>query len=402
MRFGAALFVLSIGFAHASPPVPAKLTACVLDGIMVTDDGFAITLAGSRRVDLTRYAGKKIRVTGDLQPGDMLFPTADVEVLGTCSADEKLHMLPTLAHVYRRQADRATAPAAPTAAPARKAPVIDCPDHTCYQIVRVPKAGGAPVVLRTAQLNGHIFVDASYVYWSEGDVGAWKMMRQPKRGGAPTSVAAGTLRGDMVRGPDGFYGVVSGGLAALGDGKRLRMLVPGVGADVAVDHDNVYFGEYGPENSTTIRSLPLGAGTGRTLAVGQPVSTTLAAANGELYWANINVPPIGGGQILKVPIGGGRLRTVVDTQAHLHPWALAVDARSVYWVEWDGSGYALSRAPKDGGDPTLLGIAPAQPMRQPRSDRARRHPRVLERSRERRSGGEGGRRCRGSGPARAW
>ena len=143
--FAAALCALSSA-VPASPAVATQLTACVLDGIMVTSDGHPITLAGPRRVDLAPYAGKKIRVTGELHPGDVLFPTADLQVLGACSAAEKLAMLEVLARVYRAQADRDSAPPArPAPATAPRRPPID--SHVYWNaregIARVAKAGGA-------------------------------------------------------------------------------------------------------------------------------------------------------------------------------------------------------------------------------------------------------------------
>jgi len=355
--------VCTAGIGAASAPVAKTATGCVLDGVFVTSDGFRITVS---RVDLTPYAGKKIRVTGDLYPGDTLIPNAPIDVLGACSANEKLAMLPVLARVYRDQAD---GPAAPSTKPTRRPAAIDCADRTCYQVIRVPKAGGKAVVLRTAPLVGHIFVDKSNVYWSEGAVSGWDMMKLPKARpkDKPTSVAKGTLRGPMVRGPKGFYGIVDGGLAALEDGKPARILVPEA-SEVAIDADHLYYSDYGPENSGSFIALPLAGGPSRTLAASEPVPTTPFVANGELYWANINVPPLGGGEIMRVSIGGGVRTPVVATLPKLTPWALTADARSVYWVEWSKAGYEVYRAPRTGGDRTLLGIAPANVMNRDNRD----------------------------------
>ena len=71
---------------------------------------------------------------------------------------------------------------------------------------------------------------------------------------------------------------------------------------------------------------------------------------------------------MRVPIGGGVVRPVVDTQPNMTAWALAADARSVFWVEWAPTGYALYRAPKDGGDRTLVGLAAAQVMHRDNRD----------------------------------
>src|SRR5262245_57094626 len=101
MRWLVALCVLFSDVVPASAPIPVKLVTCVLDGIPITLDGHPISLAGPRRIDLAPFAGKKIRITGNLTPGDRLFPTADIEVLGACSPDEKLELLYALADIYR-------------------------------------------------------------------------------------------------------------------------------------------------------------------------------------------------------------------------------------------------------------------------------------------------------------
>jgi hypothetical protein len=228
------------------------------------------------------------------------------------------------------------------------------------------------VILRRAtQLIGHIFVDGLYVYWSEGAIGDWQMMRQPKLGGPPSAIAKGTLRGSMVRATDGFYAITDSGLTALPDGKPERVLVASHAvSEVAIGSDSLFWTEYRPENSMAILTMPLVGGAPRVLACGQPAASNLWVANGMLHWANLGVPPLGGSQILGLPVGGGVPRTLVEGSQELFPWALRADAQWIYWVEAHGhSGYALYRAPVKGGERTLLGSSPTETMNRDNRDR---------------------------------
>ena len=103
MRVMAVLCALLFGVVQASAPIAAKLTACVLDGVVITTDGAPITLTGPHHIDLAAYAGKKIRLAGSLSPGDLFSPSADPDVLGACSAAEKFDILPALARVEVEQ-----------------------------------------------------------------------------------------------------------------------------------------------------------------------------------------------------------------------------------------------------------------------------------------------------------
>jgi hypothetical protein len=98
----------------------------------------------------------------------------------------------------------------------------------------------------------------------------------------------------MVRGPERVLRRRRWHLAALDDNKPTRMLVPGADNEIAVDHDRLYFAEYGPENRRRYGRCRLQVARS-SRAAGQPVSTTLFAANGELYWAT-PLPPLGGGR----------------------------------------------------------------------------------------------------------
>jgi hypothetical protein len=367
MRVWPCLLLASV--AYASGPVAVKLTVCVIDGAAITLDGNLI----SPHEDLSAFGGKKVELDGDLYPGDVFKSKVAPRAIGTCTADEKLKLLPALARFY----DEAKTVPVLAAKPRPPRATIDCdakPSDACYELVRVPKAGGKPVVLRRARdatLIGHVFVDATYLYWSEGTIGDWKMLRQPKTGGAISTVAKGSLRGPLVRAPEGFYGVVDEGLVALPDQKAPQLLAPKWSAlDVAYAGGALYWTESGPAGSSIIKTQHVPGGTPAVLAMNQPNATVPAIANGTLYWSNINVPPAGGAQIVGMPLDGGVPQVLVPTSHALFPWALAVDASWLYWTQWSvgAVGYSLFRAPATGGDAQLLGVAPTLAMNRDNRD----------------------------------
>lgn len=73
--------------AEASRPVRRTISGCVVDGTLVSDDGYRIRVTDSRtrrRVDLARFEGRRIRYTGSLLPGDVYFVQGRPAVLGPC------------------------------------------------------------------------------------------------------------------------------------------------------------------------------------------------------------------------------------------------------------------------------------------------------------------------------
>ncbi len=371
--------------APAPPKMPGSttLTACVMDGAVITVDGFLIHAYRDphQPLDVTSYNGQKIELEGTLSPGDLFHATSPAKPLDACGAELKLALLPALARHYRQQvsadADRRTAwlPPRPAAGVGGKpAPVLDCADRICYEIVRVPKDGGTPAVLRRStiigSLIGHVVADERFVYWTEGKIGDWKMMRRAKSTGEIDSVAHGSLRGPLERTPDGFVvEIFDEGLFAMPDGKEARALVPGQYriSEMTVAGDDLYWTEYRPHNSTAILTMPRAGGTPSVLACGQPVASLITVAGKDLVWANLNIPPTGTKQIVALPREGGIPHVLVDVAGF--PLALAADATSVYWVEASPEGYNLLRAPIGGGAPARVGTAPARTMHRDNRDR---------------------------------
>jgi hypothetical protein len=251
--------------------------------------------------------------------------------------------------------------------------VLDCenpPAGICYRLVRVPKAGGAPAILSAGHLIGHVFVDDRYVYWSEGEIGAWQLMRMDKLHGTfAEPMGRGAFRVSLLRAEHSTFGIFDEGLVELQDQKAARVLVPGErGGDVTMDEAHLYWLSYGAGNSLSVRRTARGASTPApgTLANGGNAASYLALRDGQLYWANLERLS-SGGHILRMPASGASepVEVVATPSA---PWALAVDDSHVYWSEWQAGGYAVARAPRQGGAPSPVSVAPARVMNRDNRD----------------------------------
>jgi hypothetical protein len=85
---GIAVFISGVGLAEASRPVRKAIVGCVTDGTLISLDGYPIRVMNARTraaVDLSRYEGKKVRLSGSLLPGDIYFTDAAPAVLGACT-----------------------------------------------------------------------------------------------------------------------------------------------------------------------------------------------------------------------------------------------------------------------------------------------------------------------------
>jgi hypothetical protein len=72
--------------------VRKDIIGCVSGGALTSDDGYPIRVTDRRTqdaVDLRRYNGKKIRVRGNLLPGDMFFLDGSPRVLGSCPGADR-------------------------------------------------------------------------------------------------------------------------------------------------------------------------------------------------------------------------------------------------------------------------------------------------------------------------
>ena len=81
-----AVFALHASVADASAPVRKSYQGCVVDGDYVAGR-YVIRLfdRDRNRIDVTRFEGQRLAVTGDLLPGDILFVLDGPTPLGPCA-----------------------------------------------------------------------------------------------------------------------------------------------------------------------------------------------------------------------------------------------------------------------------------------------------------------------------
>jgi hypothetical protein len=201
------------------------------------------------------------------------------------------------------------------------------------EVWRVPLDGGVPTALfrltDDACIQG-VAVDASDVYFTNGTVS-----KVPRTGGAPiVLVPAPTggfgCDGALVASATDLYwvghcsgfGGTSGALSSVpiagGAAVAIDPAAPG-GEAIAIDAANVYWASGG-----MIRSLPLAGGPARAIA---PTDTVfgIAVDATDVYWTTAS-------SVMKAPLAGGAPTTLAATGGRA---AIAVDASRVYWGAGD-------------------------------------------------------------------
>lgn len=84
----AGLFVFSANPVEGSQPVQKVIVGCVVNGALISDDGYHIRVRDSatrKELRLDRYEGMRVRIRGQLLPGDNYFIEAAPRVLGRCT-----------------------------------------------------------------------------------------------------------------------------------------------------------------------------------------------------------------------------------------------------------------------------------------------------------------------------
>ena len=83
----AAVFVpLAVAPANASKPVPKTIIGCIFNGELVSSDGYEIRprYADGRTVDLKKFEGRGVSISGDLLPGDAFILNKPPRATGPC------------------------------------------------------------------------------------------------------------------------------------------------------------------------------------------------------------------------------------------------------------------------------------------------------------------------------
>ncbi|WP_437923159.1 hypothetical protein WMF37_29495 [Sorangium sp. So ce291] len=257
-------------------------------------------------------------------------------------------------------------------------------------------AGGAlaprgPVVLASGPSEpSSMAVDATHVYWTVDD----QVLKVPLEGGSPVSLVSGShlyptegiaLDADHVYWISYYEGVFR---VPKSGGPLVHIVsVSTSAANVAVDDDFVYMGEFGAEDVYGFAKIVKAPKTGGALTdVAEAIDgvDVIAIDADHVYWINSSrervykVSKAGGSPvelfrtgplrhneysistsdtdvlwasqqgIMKGPKSGGST-VLLHMTGQVH--GMAVDSENVYWTQW---GSDIAKGPLTGGEPTLI------------------------------------------------
>jgi sugar lactone lactonase YvrE len=187
-------------------------------------------------------------------------------------------------------------------------------------ITKTPIGGGTAITLARGQASAiALAVDRTHVYWIDlaSRKSAGTVDEIPIQGGTVKTLATSKTFGDSyyLNSPD----------------------------SIAVDAKSVYWTDM---TAGTVNEVPRFGGRVTILASHQTDPESLAVEGGHVYWVNNGYGKQG--TVNSVPVGGGKVTTLVSTS---EPWAVAVDARDLYWTDWGGT---VNKMPLHGGKVTIL------------------------------------------------
>lgn len=222
-----------------------------------------------------------------------------------------------------------------------------CVVYNANQVIKVPKAGGAPTLVGTGGYSTDIAVDATHFYWNRFD-GTAAIMKYPLMQGGSTvavlsvqsSISQFEIDATSVYWINYGAGRINraplavGGIEVLASGQSYP-------SALAVDASNVYW----KTDGGLIVKVGLSGGTPVVLAAAQEALTaqdSMAVDGARVYWSDAGDYPQSNGRIMAVSVGGGATIEIAAGQAR--PVGVAVDVTHVYWASAaDGT---IRRAPK--------------------------------------------------------
>jgi len=168
------------------------------------------------------------------------------------------------------------------------------------ELRRVPKAGGATVVLASssAMRPERVVVSATHLYWSTHDTdGSWRILMMPREGGTPTPLLEGeqAIRSLVLDGADLFW---------------------------SLDADTECGRDPNAARNGAIVKRSLQTGVSSTLVTGLCLASPIAVDDSSIYYF------VGTG-LSRIPRAGGSSESLALSATRV--MGIAVDAERVYW-----------------------------------------------------------------------
>jgi hypothetical protein len=195
------------------------------------------------------------------------------------------------------------------------------------KVLSIPLDGGDPVKLADQVWPMAIAIDATDVYWTNGQI-----YKLPLTGGTPTALIPNDVFTSNTFDPHAL----------------------------AVDDHDVYWVQPGADDLAAVMKVSKDGGTPVTLAtIPGSDPDAIAIDDHTVYWANGSDSM--GRRVMKVSKDGGDPITLATGAGST--FGFGIDATSAYWTTFvDASTSAVMKAPLAGGAATMLASGTAQPM----------------------------------------
>ncbi|MEA2238205.1 MAG: hypothetical protein QOC81_2929 [Thermoanaerobaculia bacterium] len=212
----------------------------------------------------------------------------------------------------------------------------DSPGINTTSVKRVPKNGGGVVTLASGQPSvWRIAADSSYVYWTDGYGGS--VRKAPIAGGSVTVLSSGlNAPSGIVLDATSVYWSESESAgrimaAPLSGGSTTTVWPYGKSPSLVVQGQNLFWTEKLTSNDAKISKAPVAGNSLVALVSGLDNPLDLTSDGTNVYW----VEDRSNGAVKQVGVDGGMIMTLADNVSH--PVAIATDGAYVYWVENDGT-----------------------------------------------------------------